>query len=97
MGKPKCVELIIKEMERRYKPLARRCDHNALFALGYLRTTEIFLETLDDVDYSDRATVIREDALFAKYYFRAFDAIIWVQTTYRLLGKKPLMQHRAAR
>ena len=74
MGKPKCVELIIKEMERRYKPLARRCDHNALFALGYLRTTEIFLETLEDVDYSDHATVVREDALFAEYYFRAFDA-----------------------
>lgn len=74
VGKPKCVELVIKEMERRYKPLARQCDHNALFALGYLRTTEIFLQTLKDINYGDRATVIREDALFAKYYFRAFDA-----------------------
>ncbi len=74
VGKPRCVELVIKEMERRYKPLARQCDHNVLFALGYLRTTEIFLETLDDIDYGDRATVIREDALFAEYYFRAYDA-----------------------
>ena len=73
VGKPGCVELVIKEMERRYKPLEKRCDHNALFALGYLRTTEIFLETLDDINYSDRATVIREDALFAEYYFRAYD------------------------
>jgi Family of unknown function (DUF5995) len=74
VGKPKCVELVIKEMERRYKPLEKRCDHNALFALGYLRTTETFLQTLNDIDYSDRATVIREDALFAEYYFRAYDA-----------------------
>lgn len=74
VGKPRCVEFVIKEMERRYKPLAKQCDHNALFALGYLRTTEIFLETLDDIDYGDRATVIREDALFAEYYFRAYDA-----------------------
>ncbi len=74
VGKPKCVELVIKEMERRYKPLARQCDHNVLFALGYLRTTEIFLETLDDIDYGDPSSVIREDALFAEYYFRAYDA-----------------------
>jgi len=74
VGKPRCVELVINEMERRYKPLEKRCDHNALFALGYLRTTEIFLETLDDIDYGDLASVIREDALFAEYYFRAYDA-----------------------
>lgn len=74
VGKPKCVEFVIKEMERRYKPLARQCNHNALFALGYLRTTQVFLQTLKDIDYSDRSTVIREDALFAEYYFRAYDA-----------------------
>lgn len=74
VGKPRCVELVIKEMERRYKPLEKRCDHNTLFALGYLRTTETFLETLDDIDYGDLASVIREDALFAEYYFRAYDA-----------------------
>lgn len=74
MGKPKCVEFVIREMERRYKPLAWQCDHNALFALGYLRSTEVFLQTLKDIDYSDRANVIREDALFAEYYFRAYDA-----------------------
>lgn len=74
VGKPKCVELVIKEMERRYKPLAKQCDHDALFALAYLRTTEVFQKTLDDVDYDNLASVIREDALFAEYYFRAYDA-----------------------
>ncbi len=74
VGEPKCVKFVIKKMERRYRPLARQCDHNALFALTYLRTTETFLDTLDEVSYNDPAAVIREDALFAKYYFRAYDA-----------------------
>lgn len=74
VGEPKCVEFVIKEMERRYKPLVKQCDHNALFSLAYLRTTEAFLQTLDDVNYDNLASVIREDALFAGYYFRAYDA-----------------------
>lgn len=74
VGEPKCVEFVIKEMERRYKPLAKQCDHDALFSLAYLRTTEAFLQTLNDVDYDNLASVIREDALFAEYYFRAYDA-----------------------
>lgn len=74
LGKPKCVEFVIKEMQRRYKPLALQCDHDAVFALNYLRTTEIFLQTLNQIGYNDPAAVIREDALFASYYFRPFDA-----------------------
>lgn len=74
VGEPKCVKFVIKEMERQYKPLAKQCDHNALFSLAYLRTTEAFLQTLDDVDYDKLASVIRQDALFAEYYFRAYDA-----------------------
>lgn len=71
---PQCVTQVIREMERRYKPLARQCDHDAVFALNYLRTTEIFQQTLDEIGYSDPAAVVREDALFAEYYFRAYDA-----------------------
>lgn len=74
MGEPLCVEFVIKEMELRYRPLAQQCDHDALFALAYLRTTEAFLEAFDEVGYDDPVAVIREDALFAKYYFRAYDA-----------------------
>jgi hypothetical protein len=74
VGEPKCVVFVIKKMERRYEPLAKRCDHNAVFALNYLRTTEVFLQTLAQVKYDDPAAVIREDALFAEYYFRAYDA-----------------------
>lgn len=74
LGKPKCVKFVIKEMQRRYKPLAKQCDHDAVFALNYLRTTEIFLQTFDEVGYANSAALIREDALFAEYYFRAYDA-----------------------
>jgi hypothetical protein len=73
-GEPECVDLVIEEMERRYKLLAELCDHDALFALSYLRTTETLLETLDEIDYDNPASVIREDALFAEYYFRSYDA-----------------------
>ena len=58
VGDPKCVEIVIKTMERRYKPLAKQCDHDAVFALTYLRTTETFLQTLDDIGYEDKATLI---------------------------------------
>lgn len=74
LGKPQCVTLVIQEMERRYKPLPKRCDHDAVFALNYLETTEVFAQTLDEVNYNNPAAVIREDALFAEYYFRAYDA-----------------------
>lgn len=74
VGKPKCVELVIREMKQRYRPLAKQCAHDALFALIYLRTTEVFLQTLDEVGYQDLASVVQEDALFAEYYFRSYDA-----------------------
>ena len=73
-GKPSCVILVIQEMERRYNLKAQQCDRDAVFALNYLRTTEVFQQTLDEIGYDDPAAVIREDALFAEYYFRADDA-----------------------
>ena len=72
----RCVERVIAEMTRRWRPLDRSCDHRAVFALTYLRTTEGFLRTLrSDPDFfQDRDYVLVEDALFADYYFRAYDA-----------------------
>ena len=74
VGDPTCVRFVIHEMETRFRKLARTCDHDAIFSLLYLRTTETFLATLDSIGYDDPASVVREDALFADYYFRAFDA-----------------------
>ena len=73
-GTIECVSLVVREMTRRFDALARRCDHDAVFALVYLRTTEVYRDTADSIGYGDIASVTREDALFADYYFRAFDA-----------------------
>ena len=67
-----CVKLVIREMERRLKKLG--CDHDAIFAFTYLATTKTFLETANDIGYDDLSSVVREDSLFADYYFRAYDA-----------------------
>lgn len=73
-GAIECVSRVIREMTRRFDALARRCDHDAIFALVYLRTTEVYRDTADTIGYDDVASVTREDSLFADYYFRAFDA-----------------------
>jgi hypothetical protein len=73
-GANECVDQVIHEMRRRFKPLARRCDHDAIFALVYLRTTETYRETAASIGYADVASVTREDSHFADAYFRAFDA-----------------------
>ena len=55
-GQLECVDRVIQEMERRYELLVQAGDPDALFALNYLRTTETFRETFDEIGYSDRAT-----------------------------------------
>jgi len=39
-GRTRCVDAVIREMQRRFDPLAQSCDHDSIFALAYLRTTE---------------------------------------------------------
>ena len=73
-GSPECLALVIEAMAQRYQELADLYDHNALFSLAYLRTTEKFQDTLNTIGYSDRASIVREDALFADYYFQAYEA-----------------------
>jgi uncharacterized protein DUF5995 len=73
-----CVEQVVAEMTRRWEPLDADCDHRAVFALTYLRTTEAFLDTIrrDPAFFDDFDYVVWEDVLFAAYYFRAFDAYV---------------------
>lgn len=73
-GKPQCVDKVIKEMDRRFKPQAKSCDHAAIFALTYLRTTEEYQRaSLTPGYFEDPYFVNHEDAVFARYYFDAFD------------------------
>ncbi len=74
-GKPGCVKRTIADMSKRFDPLADACDHNAVFALAYLRTTEVYADVAAEPGFfQDPAFVNHEDAVFAKYYFTAYDA-----------------------
>ena len=73
-GRPRCVDATIREMERRFRSLGPACDHNAVFALAYLRTTQTYKWARDQSGFfADTPWVNHEDAVFAKYYFAAYD------------------------
>jgi hypothetical protein len=76
-GSSKCVDATIKKMQRHFDPLARTCSHQAIFALAYLRTTQEYARAAAEPGFfQDVRFVNHEDAVFAKYYFDAYDA--WV-------------------
>jgi len=73
-GRTRCVDSVIREMRRRFDPLATACDHDAIFSLTYLRTTEEYRRTIEDPTFfEDTRFVNHEDAVFARYYFEAYD------------------------
>lgn len=73
-GRVQCVDSVIREMTRRFDPLAEACDHNSMFALTYLRTTEEYRRAIEDPTFfSDTPFINHQDALFAQYYFDAWD------------------------
>ena len=42
VGNPVCVRFVLREMNKRFRKLAKTCDHDAVLALLYKRTTEKF-------------------------------------------------------
>jgi hypothetical protein len=74
-GTAGCVDRVVAEMERRLHGLAAACDHDAPFALMYLRVTQAVRrgETSPGAN-ADAAYLARLDASFARLYFDAFDA-----------------------
>jgi hypothetical protein len=73
-GRPRCVLAAIAEMRRRFAHLGQTCDHSSMFALAYLRTTQTYQWARDQPGFfQDTPWVNHEDAVFAKYYFRAYD------------------------
>ena len=73
-GRTRCVDAVIREMRRRFDPLASACDHDAIFSLTYLRTTEEYRRAIEDPTFfEDTPFVNHEDAVFARYYFEAYD------------------------
>ena len=74
-GKIQCVDAVIREMTRRFDPLAAACDHNSMFALTYLRTTEEYRRSATaEGFFTDPAFINHQDAGFAKQYFDAWDS-----------------------
>jgi Family of unknown function (DUF5995) len=75
-GDDRCLVRVIDEMRRRFARLAASCSHDAVFALGYLRVTELVLESRwwSPPLFSDRAFINHADFIFADFYFRAQDA-----------------------
>jgi Family of unknown function (DUF5995) len=74
-GSPRCVDAVIREMERRWRPLDQACDHNVMFSLMYLRTTEEYRRSaLTPGFFTDPSFINHQDAGFAKQYFDAWDA-----------------------
>ena len=73
-GNPQCVQSVAREMQKRLQPLSDSCDHNALFALLYLDVTNNIYTAVTTPGYFQVPGVIsHEDALFASYYFSAYD------------------------
>ena len=74
-GRVQCVDRVIREMTRQFEPLASSCDHDAIFALTYLRVTEEYRRTVETPTFFDDTPFVNhEDVVFAGYYFAAFDA-----------------------
>ena len=73
-GKLSCVDKVIRDMTRRFDTLAAACDHDAIFALTYLRTTEEYHRAATTPGFfSDVNFVNHEDAVFAAFYTDAYD------------------------
>ena len=74
-GRVQCVDRTVREMTRRFEPLASSCDHNAIFSLTYLRVTEEYRRTVESPTFFDDTPFVNhEDVVFADYYFAAYDA-----------------------
>jgi Family of unknown function (DUF5995) len=73
-GRPRCLDTMIREMDRRLDRVAPTCHHDSIFALSYLRTTEKFKEAVFEPGFfRDPAFITHEGAVFASIYFDAFD------------------------
>lgn len=73
-GRIKCVDSVIREMQRRYDPLLAECHHSSMFALTYLRTTEQYRQsTTTEGFFTDPNFINHQDVVFARYYFDAWD------------------------
>jgi hypothetical protein len=72
-GSDQCIDRTIGEMWRRFHRVVPHCDHNNVFSLTYLRVTEDVREGVDEGFWPDLHWINKQDAMFARLYFLAYD------------------------
>lgn len=72
-GSVECIDAVLREMKRRERPLAAKCDHNLMFAYTYLKTTEQFRAGWPR-GFASPVYIAHMDGTFAKYYFDAYES-----------------------
>src|SRR5579885_3655666 len=73
-GASTCVNHTIQKMSQRLSPLMQSCSDDAVFALAYLRTTQTYKWARSQPGFfNDTPWVNYEDAVFASFYFQAYD------------------------
>jgi len=74
-GRDPCLKATLKELARIADDTAVSCSHDAIFARAYLRMTQTYRWSRDIPGYyQDVPFANHQDAVFAGYYTRAFDA-----------------------
>jgi len=73
-GRIQCVDRVAKRLQQQVADLG--CNHNAVFSLAYARTTEkvAAVERADPAFFADNAWLNHYDAVFANFYFTAWNA-----------------------
>jgi hypothetical protein len=72
-GRPSCLTVTLNEQSRIFTANAQSCSHLAIFPLAYLRMTQTYGWTRDQVGYYDDVPYMNHmDAIFAKYYTDAY-------------------------
>ena len=56
------------------EPLASSCEHDAIFAVTYLRVTEEYRRTVETPTFFDDTSFVNHENVPANYYFAAHDA-----------------------
>jgi len=71
-GRSTCVHRTLRTMNQQFSAAAARCEHDAVFSLAYLRTTEEFKRAVETPGFFEDVRYLNhEDAVFAELYFDA--------------------------
>ena len=56
-----CVDKVIRQMTTRFEPLASSCEHDAIFAVTYLRVTEEYRRTVETPTFFDDTSFVNHE------------------------------------